>query len=77
MKVPPTNNSINGYDAYDEEAYFAEGVPANAPAQNGAAEEYVPPVENSDFSEYMWMENEEEFDKEVSCTLITIRNIFN
>lgn len=64
MKVPPTNNSINGFDSYEEEAYFADGSPTHAPIQNGV-EEFIQPVEESDFSEYMWMENEEEFDKEV------------
>lgn len=68
MKVPPTNNSISGFDSYEEEVYFPDGSPTHAPVQNGVDD--YPPVEDSDFSEYMWMENEEEFDKEVSLYTI-------
>ncbi|XP_022915110.1 polyadenylate-binding protein-interacting protein 2 [Onthophagus taurus] len=63
MKVPPTN--INGFEAYSDEAYISDGITNHLTIANGTVEEYSPPVQDSDFSEYMWMENEEEFDKEV------------
>lgn len=63
MKIQPT--TMNGFETYDDEPYFSEGIPNHVPVTNGGAEEYNPPVQDSDFSEYMWMENEEEFDKEV------------
>ena len=61
--MPPAN--MNGFESYDDEAYFPDV--GHMPASNGnGVEEYSPPVQDSDFSEYMWMENEEEFDKAVS-----------
>lgn len=66
MKVPPTNN-INAFNTYDEHYYNDAVSPHSPPGNgNGNVDEYVPPpAEDTDFSEYMWMENEEEFDKEV------------
>ncbi|KRT81973.1 hypothetical protein AMK59_5542, partial [Oryctes borbonicus] len=63
MKIQPT--TMNGFETYDDEPYFSEGIPNHVAVTNGTVEEYSPPVQDSDFSEYMWMENEEEFDKEV------------
>lgn len=74
MKVPPANNSINGFDSYEEETYFTDGSPTHAPIQiQNGVEEFIPQADESDFSEYMWMENEEEFDKEV-CLCFSITN---
>lgn len=67
MKIQPT--TMNGFETYDDEPYFSEGIPNHGPITNGAVEEYSPPVQDTDFSEYMWMENEEEFDKEVTYFL--------
>ncbi|XP_017786080.1 PREDICTED: polyadenylate-binding protein-interacting protein 2B isoform X1 [Nicrophorus vespilloides] len=67
MKVP--SNNMNGYSTYEEEHYFNEaGPPHNGTTNgttNGNGTTSAPPAEETDFSEYMWMENEEEFDKEV------------
>lgn len=65
MKVPPTNNTIGGFDSYDDEPYYSEGPTMHTAPTAGTPEEYNPPADDTDFSEYMWMENEEEFDKEV------------
>lgn len=54
MKIP-TGSSGNGYYGHDVnlELFIDNGEPE------------TPPVVDNDFSEYMWMENEEEFDKQV------------
>lgn len=65
MKVPPNSNSVNEIDSFDDEPYYNEGPTVHMPAGNALVEEYTPPTEDADFSEYLWMENEEEFDKEV------------
>ncbi|KAJ8980709.1 hypothetical protein NQ317_019203 [Molorchus minor] len=57
MKMPGNQSTDNGIYEYEETTYFSEGL------ENGI-EEINAPTEN-DFSEYLWMENEEEFDKEV------------
>jgi hypothetical protein len=59
MKVPSTN-----YNIYEED-YFNDGGPPAAPNANDVDDYSASsPVRDDDFSEYMWMENEEEFDKE-------------
>ncbi|XP_018570651.1 polyadenylate-binding protein-interacting protein 2B [Anoplophora glabripennis] len=58
MKMPGNQSTDNGIYEYEENSYFSEGLD-----QNGV-EEFNAPPEN-DFSEYLWMEHEEEFDKEV------------
>lgn len=58
MKMPGNQSTDNGIYEYEENSYFSEGL-----EQNGV-EEFNTPPEN-DFSEYLWMEHEEEFDKEV------------
>lgn len=35
-----------------------------------------PPTRDGDFSEYMWMENQEEFDLQVLLFILTIKCIF-
>lgn len=64
MKLPPTNNSIDGFETYDDEPYFADGPMMHVVPAVSTPEEFNPPVDDTDFSEYMWMENEEEFEKE-------------
>lgn len=59
MKMPSTQSSENGLYDYDDSAFISEGV------ENNSVEEFNPSPED-DFSEYLWMENEEEFDKEVT-----------
>ncbi|XP_022184138.1 polyadenylate-binding protein-interacting protein 2 isoform X1 [Nilaparvata lugens] len=59
MKIP-TNSSGNGY--YGSETippYLSDG------SENGHQDDLDSPALDGDFSEYMWMENEEEFDKQV------------
>ncbi|XP_076262120.1 polyA-binding protein interacting protein 2 [Rhynchophorus ferrugineus] len=62
MKMPPTadDSADNGIYHYEENSLkiSAEEI------ENTAIEDLNEPPEN-DFSEYLWMENEEEFDKEV------------
>lgn len=55
MKIP-TNNGFYGHDS---SAYIPDGSDIGNGADNEA------PTQDGDFSEYMWMENEEEFDKQV------------
>ncbi|KAJ8955377.1 hypothetical protein NQ318_003474 [Aromia moschata] len=56
--MPGNQSTDNGIYEYEENTYFSEGL------DNNGIEEYNAPPDN-DFSEYLWMENEEEFDKEV------------
>ncbi|XP_015112829.1 polyadenylate-binding protein-interacting protein 2 [Diachasma alloeum] len=56
MKIP-TGGSGNGYYGHES------GVISYL--DNVETEPDIPGGENGDFSEYMWMENEEEFDKQV------------
>lgn len=57
MKIP-NGGSGNGY--YGHESGVIAYLDNDEPGID------IQPVTDSDFSEYMWMENEEEFDKEVS-----------
>ncbi|CAH0561954.1 unnamed protein product [Brassicogethes aeneus] len=57
MKMPGNQTNDNGLYDYGENSYFNEGI------DNNGVEEFNSPAED-DFSEYLWMENEEEFDKE-------------
>ncbi|CAG2057718.1 unnamed protein product [Timema podura] len=60
MKIP-TSGSGNGYYGHESSfiSYSSDG------SEIGNGEEVDSPTLDGDFSEYMWMENEEEFDKEV------------
>uniref|UniRef100_A0A6P7GUF0 Polyadenylate-binding protein-interacting protein 2 n=1 Tax=Diabrotica virgifera virgifera TaxID=50390 RepID=A0A6P7GUF0_DIAVI len=58
MKMPGNQKADNGHYEYEENSYFTEGI------ENNVVEDFNTAPEN-DFSEYMWMEHEEEFDKEV------------
>lgn len=58
MKMPGNDASNNGLYEYEENNYYAETL-------ENTVEEFNDTAEN-DFSEYLWMEHEEEFDKEVS-----------
>ncbi|XP_012266257.1 polyadenylate-binding protein-interacting protein 2B [Athalia rosae] len=56
MKIP-TVTSGNGYYGHESDVIsFLDSVEAENDVQGGG---------DGDFSEYMWMENEEEFDKQV------------
>ncbi|KAG5893557.1 hypothetical protein JTB14_013640 [Gonioctena quinquepunctata] len=57
MKMPGNQSNDNGLYDYEDNSYFSEGIENNVEEFNAAPE--------TDFSEYLWMENEEEFDKEV------------
>lgn len=75
MKVPPTGTGTRIEDfeqAYNADEQYQHFLDANAALNNvvlnAVNEEYAETsggAGDSDFSEYMWMENEEEFDKEV------------
>lgn len=69
MKIP--NGSGNGYYGHDSSiiSYLSD----NSDVGNG--DDVDSPTLDGDFSEYMWMENEEEFDKQVSCLLIEYNSI--
>ncbi|XP_050497374.1 polyadenylate-binding protein-interacting protein 2B [Diabrotica virgifera virgifera] len=56
--MPGNQKADNGHYEYEENSYFTEGI------ENNVVEDFNTAPEN-DFSEYMWMEHEEEFDKEV------------
>lgn len=57
MKIPNCGSG-NGYYGHDSSVIsYLDNVEQEADLPGG---------ENGDFSEYMWMENEEEFDKQVS-----------
>lgn len=60
--MPPTadDSTDNGIYHYDENSLSI----STDEIENTAVEDFNEPPEN-DFSEYLWMENEEEFDKEV------------
>lgn len=60
MKIPNSNSS-NGYFGHDSSviSYLSDG------SDVGNGDDVDSPTLDGDFSEYMWMENEEEFDKQV------------
>jgi len=64
MKI--TNGTGGGYYGYDASvfSYLSDG------SDVGNGDDADPPTLDVDFSEYMWMENEEEFDKQVSYLVI-------
>lgn len=68
MKMPSQQTVPNGCYAYEEQMRVpenAESVPNEGVARAGA-QEPVPQQNQGDmFAEYMWMENLEEFDKQV------------
>lgn len=67
MKMPNNQSSENGLYDYEDTTYFSEGI------ENNGVDEFNPSPED-DFSEYLWMENEEEFDKEVWCSVKFLQN---
>lgn len=58
MKMPGNQTADNGLYDYEDNSYFSEGI------ENNVVEDFNTAPE-TDFSEYLWMEHEEEFDKEV------------
>ncbi|XP_057657561.1 polyadenylate-binding protein-interacting protein 2B [Diorhabda carinulata] len=56
--MPGNQTADNGLYDYDDNSYFSEGI------ENNVVEDFNTTPE-TDFSEYLWMEHEEEFDKEV------------
>ncbi|CAH1158789.1 unnamed protein product [Phyllotreta striolata] len=58
MKMPGNQTTDNGLYDYEDNSYFSEGI------ENRVVEDFNATAE-TDFSEYLWMEHEEEFDKEV------------
>lgn len=64
MKIPSgMNNGCYGYgDTYLSDGTGSESV---TPANSNSIDDCDSPSVDGDFSEYLWMENEEEFDKQV------------
>lgn len=62
MKMPGNQTSDSGIYDYEENPYFSDELDNNV-------EEFTPAPE-TDFSEYLWMEHEEEFDKEVKILIL-------
>ncbi|CAG9759370.1 unnamed protein product [Ceutorhynchus assimilis] len=60
MKMPPNKGSDNGIFEYEENSLSIN----SEEIENNGVEDFNSPPDD-DFSEYLWMENEEEFDKEV------------
>ncbi|KAK9890286.1 hypothetical protein WA026_010389 [Henosepilachna vigintioctopunctata] len=60
MKMPSIQSAENGLYDYEDNSYYGE----NIDNLNNSIEDYGSTGEDV-FSEYLWMENEEEFDKEV------------
>ena len=56
MKIP-TTGSGNGYYGHHESSIYLENVESDNDGTSTA---------ENDFSEYMWMENEEEYEKQVN-----------
>jgi hypothetical protein len=61
MKIP--NGTGSGYYGHESSviSYLSDS------SDVGNSDDSDSPTLDGDFSEYMWMENEEEFDKQVSC----------
>jgi hypothetical protein len=62
MKI---TNGGSGYYGHDSSviSYLSDS------SDVGNGDDVDSPTLDGDFSEYMWMENEEEFDKQVSCLM--------
>ncbi|KAF5281453.1 hypothetical protein FQR65_LT14687 [Abscondita terminalis] len=68
MKMPPQKPVGNGYYGYEDVPHLSENnamensttAPLSEPPEHQA-----PSNADNDFAEYLWMENEEEFDKQV------------
>ncbi|XP_050313607.1 polyadenylate-binding protein-interacting protein 2B [Anthonomus grandis grandis] len=60
MKMPPSVDQCSDSGIYE----YENALTVNEELENTADQELNSPPED-DFSEYLWMENEEEFDKEV------------
>lgn len=66
MKIPSSNSIGNGYYNYGDTYFLENNLNENGtPANSNSIDECDSPTTDGDFSEYLWMENEEEFDKEV------------
>lgn len=64
--MPGSDPSENGYYTFDDAPYIFEGVEINENGvQSTSVEDYSQPSGENDFSEYLWMEHMEEFDREV------------
>lgn len=73
MKIPSSNSIGNGYYNYGD-TYFLDNSENGTPNNSNSIEECDSPTTDGDFSEYLWMENEEEFDKEVNTIFILFIN---
>jgi hypothetical protein len=60
MKIPGSGSG-NGYYGHESVISYI----SDASELGNANDDLDSPTTDGDFSEYMWMENEEEFDKEV------------
>ncbi|XP_018322694.1 polyadenylate-binding protein-interacting protein 2B [Agrilus planipennis] len=65
MKMPTNKPVGNGYYGYEEITYYSDGSATEEIEQSVGYQEENNSGADDDFSEYLWMENEEEFDKEV------------
>lgn len=66
----PTSHSMNnGCYGYGD-SYLSDGTGSESvtPANSNSIDDCDSPSVDGDFSEYLWMENEEEFDKQVNIT---------
>ncbi|KAF5291987.1 hypothetical protein FQA39_LY14148 [Lamprigera yunnana] len=67
--MPPQKPVGNGYYGYEDVSHLAETNAmdnSNNPPMTEPAEQQQPASNaENDFAEYLWMENEEEFDKQV------------
>lgn len=69
MKIPSSHSLNNGCCNFNDN-YLSDGNTSEnvTPANSNSIDDCDSPSVEGDFSEYMWMENEEEFDKQVSFT---------
>lgn len=67
MKMPGSNSTDGGYYPFDDSPYIFEGVQTVTEngTQNNPTDEFNQVSAENDFSEYLWMEHMEEFDREV------------
>ncbi|KAB0800476.1 hypothetical protein PPYR_05834 [Photinus pyralis] len=67
MKMPPQKPVGNGYYGYEDIPHIPENEVDNSTSPPGEApiEQATTNSAENDFAEYLWMEHEEEFDKQV------------
>lgn len=67
MKMPPQKPIGNGYYGYEDITHVPDsGLESTTTESESDLADDIPPTNaENDFSEYLWMEHEEEFDKEV------------